>query len=218
MSPDTPVSLTQAQPLVKHAYERLSSKPQLRACLRFIEDVSSKRTSVTARTVLSDAVDSLDDTDYSLPVTLTPHHGLVLQVMRALVPAWLGHPGPNVTGSIIDDDEKVRADTEHASQRLGAIDVHLLPHDDADATSPSNAQYAAERKTLLVPLGLLGLLLNASSIIEPVLVPALGRELMRVLMPTSRGPYAWRSRNERHFRALVECVASDLDTDDVEGS
>ncbi|KAL3218353.1 hypothetical protein MRX96_031577 [Rhipicephalus microplus] len=198
-----PLMGNKAQPLVKHAYERLSSKPQLRACLRFIEDVSSKRTAVTARAVLSDAVDSLDDT-------------ITHFVMRALVPAWLGHPGPNVTGSIINDDEKLRADTEHASQRLGAIDVNLLPHDDADATSPSNAQYVAERKSLLVPLGLLGLLLNASSIIEPVLVPALGREVMRVLMPTSRGPYAWRSRNERHFRALVECVASDLDTDDVE--
>ncbi|XP_049274582.1 uncharacterized protein LOC125759613 [Rhipicephalus sanguineus] len=67
-----------------------------------------------------------------------------------------------------------------------------------------------------MPLGLLGLLLNASSIIEPVLVPALGREVMRVLMPTSRGPYAWRSRNEQHLRALVDCVASGLDTDDVE--
>ncbi|KAL1425230.1 hypothetical protein MTO96_019382 [Rhipicephalus appendiculatus] len=125
--------------------------------------------------------------------------------------------GPNVTGLIVEDDpDKLRADTEHASQRLGAIEVHLLEHDDADATLPPNAQYVAERKTLLVPLGLLGVLLNTSSIIEPVLVPALGREVMRVLMPTSRGPYAWRSRNERHFRALVDCVASDLDTEDAE--
>ncbi|KAH6925022.1 hypothetical protein HPB50_027174 [Hyalomma asiaticum] len=135
--------------------------------------------------------------------------------MRALVPAWLAHPGPNVTEPIIEDEpEERRADGEDASQRLGAIDVQLLPYDDTDTTPLSNAQYVAEHKTLLMPLGLLGLMLNVSSIIEPVLVPALGREVMRVLLPTSQGPYAWRARNERHFQALVDCVASDLDTDD----
>ncbi|KAH7933949.1 hypothetical protein HPB49_019428 [Dermacentor silvarum] len=134
--------------------------------------------------------------------------------MRTLVPAWLAHVGPNVTNSTVEDEpDERRADHEHASQRLGAIEVHLLHDDNAGNPPLSNAQYVAERKTLIVPLGLLGLLLNASAVIEPVLVPALGREVMRVLMPTSRGPYAWRSRNERRFQALVNCVASGLDTD-----
>ncbi|KAH7932770.1 hypothetical protein HPB49_002421 [Dermacentor silvarum] len=182
--------------------------------------------------------------------------------MRTLVPAWLAHVGPNVTDSTVEyEPDERHADREHASQLLGAIEVHLQ-HDDDVGTPPMSdvsayawqalwptdgqfalfsdrqlvrlyfhfvlrkarfviakagfgqAQYVAERKTLFVPLGLLGLLLNVSAVIEPVLVPALGREVMRVLMPTSRGPYVWRSLNERRLQALVNCVASGLDTDD----
>nr|XP_054934130.1 uncharacterized protein LOC129388103 [Dermacentor andersoni] len=212
-----PLMGNKARPLVEQAYKRPPPQPQVQACLRIAEDVSRRKTAQAARASLSDAVDSLDDT----MVHFVWEAG---QVMRTLVPAWLSHVGPNVTNSTVEEEPDVRrADREHASQRLGAIEVHLL-HDDYVSTPPlSNvsayawqAQYVAERKTLLVPLGLLGLLLNASAIIEPVLVPALGREVMRVLMPTSRGPYAWRPRNERRFQVLVKCVASGLDTDEKE--
>ncbi|XP_037524191.2 uncharacterized protein LOC119401443 [Rhipicephalus sanguineus] len=127
-----PLMGNKARPLVEHAQKRLSPRPQVRACLRFLEDVSSKRTAETARAALSDAVDSLDD-------TMTHFVWEAGQVMRALVPAWLANPGPNVTGSIVEEEsEELRADGERASQRLGAIEVRLLQHDDAHTTSPSN--------------------------------------------------------------------------------
>ncbi|KAH6925021.1 hypothetical protein HPB50_027173 [Hyalomma asiaticum] len=56
------VAIFLARPLVEQAYHRLHHQPQVQACLRFVEDVSRKRTTDAARTALSNAVDSLDDT------------------------------------------------------------------------------------------------------------------------------------------------------------
>ncbi|KAH7934117.1 hypothetical protein HPB49_021632 [Dermacentor silvarum] len=74
-----------------------------------------------------------------------------------------------------------------------------------------HVRFLEDRKTLVLPLGLLGLFLNSMSTVEPILVPALGRPVLRELMPTRHGPYSWRRRNEQRLEAIVDCIAAGLD-------
>ncbi|XP_077492421.1 uncharacterized protein LOC144103628 [Amblyomma americanum] len=197
-----------ARPLVQNAY-----RTPTEACLRIAEDLSRRRTAQAAREVISEAMQQgLDD--------MLAHFAWEAgQVMRMLVPKWLAPQTSNATSGDEDDSAERLDDREAASQRLGAIEVHLMdPSMAKDNVSVYSwkARYSEDRKTVLVPPGLFAILLNASTIIEPVLVPMLGRELLRALMPTSQGPYAWRPRNQRRLEALVDCVASGLDVVSVE--
>ncbi|XP_050046613.1 uncharacterized protein [Dermacentor andersoni] len=121
----------------------------------------------------------------------------------------------NWTTGVSDDVKERRAARELAARQLVAIDA--LVEDGSDKTRPDaglfswQVHYFEDRKALVLPLGLLGLFLNSMSTVEAVLVPALGRAVLRELMPTSHGPYSWRRRNEQQLEAIVDCVAAGLD-------
>ncbi|KAH9379603.1 hypothetical protein HPB48_020296 [Haemaphysalis longicornis] len=72
-------------------------------------------------------------------------------------------------------------------------------------------RYMEDGKTLFVPPGLLGLLINvSSSILDPVLVPILGRVVIHEMMPKRRGLYAWSGLHQLRFDKVVDCLVSDL--------
>ncbi|XP_049511341.1 uncharacterized protein LOC125939878 [Dermacentor silvarum] len=135
--------------------------------------------------------------------------------MRALVPEWMAQAADNSTAGGSDDVKERRVSRELAAQQLVAIDA--LVDDGSDKTRPDvsifswQVRFLEDRKTLVLPLGLLGLFLNSMSTVEPILVPALGRPVLRELMPTRHGPYSWRRRNEQRLEAIVDCIAAGLD-------
>ncbi|KAH7939071.1 hypothetical protein HPB52_005247 [Rhipicephalus sanguineus] len=137
--------------------------------------------------------------------------------MRALVPEWLAQTAVNRTAGVSYDGKASRAARDLAAQQLVAIKA--LVDDGSDRTGAdvsiyswqASVRYLEDRKALVLPLGLLGLFMNSMSTIEPVLVPALGRPVIRELMPVRQGPYFWRRHNEQRLDAIVDCVAAVLD-------
>ncbi|KAK8772313.1 hypothetical protein V5799_024444 [Amblyomma americanum] len=201
------LSAMNAAPLVRETY-REPPQPQLQACLRVVEDVLRRRTAQVARATLLQAIDGLHD-------TVAHFVWEARQVMRSLVPMWLARASGNMTVDVIDDEAERNVAKVLAAQQLSAIEA--LVDDGSDPTRANSSiyswrvRYLEDRKALLVPPGLLGLFLDASPMVEPVLVPLLGRPLLRELMPTRQGPYAWRRRHERRLEAFVNCIAPGLD-------
>ncbi|XP_077531081.1 uncharacterized protein LOC144143153 [Haemaphysalis longicornis] len=191
----------QMRGLVKLAYLNYS-KPRLQICMRVVEEVFPKKTAQVANAALTETVGNIRD-------TLASFLWEAKQVMRTLVPCWMARAdGGNRT------DKKAKLH-ELPSQQLDIIDATI---DDGSATTQPHSslyswqvRYAEEHKALVVPPGLLALLLRVSSSVEPMLVPLIGLPLMRELMPTRRGPYAWRWRHQRRLDAVVKCVATATD-------
>ncbi|KAH6924486.1 hypothetical protein HPB50_018949 [Hyalomma asiaticum] len=227
---------SQARPLVKAAYEE-PPDPLLQACLRIIDDVFPHKTVQAAKATLSETVDGLHDTIAHFVWEARQASGRgtglagkiisasPLLVMRALAPEWLAQGAVNGTASVSDDFRQRRVVRELAAQQLIAIEALV---DDGSSTTRTDAsiyswqasanphkatlvRYLEDRKALLLPLGLLGLFVNSMSTVEPVLVPLLGRPVLRELMPARHGPYSWRHHNEQRLQAIVDCVAAVLD-------
>ncbi|KAL1414164.1 hypothetical protein MTO96_007646 [Rhipicephalus appendiculatus] len=135
--------------------------------------------------------------------------------MRALVPEWFAQAAVNRTDGGNYDVKERRVARQLAAQQLVAIEALV---DDASNSTGADVSvyswqvhYLEDRKALVLPLGLLGLFINSMSTIEPVLIPALGRPVLRELMPARHGPYSWRRHNQQRLDAIVDCVAAVLD-------
>ncbi|XP_075726299.1 uncharacterized protein LOC142768235 [Rhipicephalus microplus] len=196
-----------ARPLVKVAYQE-PPDPQLQACLRVMHDAFRQKAAEAAKATLSEAVDELHD-------TVIHFVWEARQVMRSLVPEWLAQAAINRTHGDKYDAKERRLARQQAAQQLVAIEALV---DDGSGSTDADVgvyswqvRYSEDRKALVLPLGLLGLFIDSMATIEPVLVPALGRPVLRQLMPVRHGPYSWRRHNEQRLGAIVDCVASVLD-------
>ncbi|CAN7941034.1 unnamed protein product, partial [Ixodes hexagonus] len=181
-----------------------SPDPRLQACLELLEDAFSAETVRAATATLQDAVDDL--------------YGTVVhwvwesrQIVRPRLIAWVN---TTARGATTEDVDNVIFSTVNSLNHLKTRMLNEIEHDSLGVSMFSwSVQYLEHDRTLVIPQGLLGVLVNASSSVEPVFVPAVGAEILRVLLPRQDGPYPWPRSHHDRLRDIGGCFAKSLNVD-----
>ncbi|KAL1475734.1 hypothetical protein MTO96_037068 [Rhipicephalus appendiculatus] len=163
----------QANPLLSLLYGN-APEPRVRACLTIMADVFENATLAAAKQVLEEAVDDLEGSLSQLgrDARLAMHE-FTEYVMTGEAPDFeeLALPGGTLSQDKNDDLKVALVDSYYGSAKN--MDIFA-----------SQARYVESdrRRLLLVTPGLVGLLVNVSSSVEPVLVPALAKPLLRAML------------------------------------
>ncbi|KAL3193355.1 hypothetical protein MRX96_017587 [Rhipicephalus microplus] len=163
----------QANPLLSLLYGDAAA-PRVDACLTIMADVFEDATLAAARQVLEEAVDDLEESLSQLgrDALLALHE--YTQFMMA--EGALDFEEPALSGGILSRDKNDDLMVTLVDSRYGtAKNMDLFA---------SQARFAENdrRHLLLVTPGLVGLLVNVSSRVEPVLVPVLAKPMLRAML------------------------------------
>ncbi|KAH7938789.1 hypothetical protein HPB52_000324 [Rhipicephalus sanguineus] len=163
----------QANPLLSHLYGDASA-PRVHACLTIMADVFEDAALTAAKQVLEQAVDDLERSVSQLgrDARLAMHE-FTQYMMTEEAPDFeeLALPGGISSQDRNDDLQVTLVDSYYGS----AKDMDLF-------ASQARLVESNRRRLLLVAPGLLGLLVNVSSSVEPFLVPALAKPLLRAML------------------------------------
>ncbi|KAG0437532.1 hypothetical protein HPB47_017396 [Ixodes persulcatus] len=179
-------------------------EPRLHACLELLEDIFATQAVRVATVALQDAVDDL-------PGTVVHWVWEARQVLRPRLAAWVTSIMRSDTGENVDKDV---LDTVNSLNLLEAATFNGSGKDSSDMSIFSwLVLYEPHRRALVIPQGLLGVLVNASSTVEPIFVPAVGAQILRALLPRRNGPYPWPRSHHVHLHRITGCFARSLHID-----